>query len=170
MIPTPVWTDGLSNLKPAIGQPVPVKDDEILTDVSFATQKQLEVIGTPDLTGMIRNPDDRIVFKTDQMEEVLPTRDDFVPYDEPPVPLSECVVEYPPLAREAGIEGVVWIKALIDRNGKVRDVVVFRPSGSTAGFEESAQKAAWGIIYKPAISNRQPVAVWVVYAVSFKLK
>ncbi|UCB53579.1 MAG: energy transducer TonB, partial [Candidatus Zixiibacteriota bacterium] len=53
---------------------------------------------------------------------------------------------------------------------KVRNALVYKPSGSSAGFEDVATEGAYKIKYKPAISNNQPVAVWVVYPVRFTLK
>jgi TonB family protein len=47
---------------------------------------------------------------------------------------------------------------------------VAKSSGSNVGFDEAAVEAALQCIYKPAIQNGQPVAVWVTYPVEFKLK
>jgi protein TonB len=78
--------------------------------------------------------------------------------------------KYPDLAQRANIEGTVWVKALVDKEGKVRDVIIVKNSGANAGFEEAAIDAAKQTVWKPAISNGQPIAVWVTYKVDFKLK
>lgn len=156
--------------KPTFGVPEPVPDEKAPTGETFATQKQLGEISSLDVKGLVEGTDDRIIVKIEQPEDILPRPEEFVPYDEPPVPLSEGEYKYPSLAREAGIEGTVWIKALVDKNGNVRDAFVFKPSGSNTEFEEVAKEAAFKIKYKPAISNNQPVAVWVVYPVCFRLK
>jgi len=104
------------------------------------------------------------------LDELLPRPDEFVPVEEMPVAIRKVDPKYPDLARKAGIEGTVWVKALVDKSGKVRDVIILKESGANAGFEEAAVKSAYGYVYKPAISNGQPVAVWVAYKVNFKIR
>jgi TonB family protein len=59
---------------------------------------------------------------------------------------------------------------LIDVEGRVRDVVVAKESGESESFGRAAKEAALKTVWKPAISNGQPVAVWITYKVSFRLK
>lgn len=155
---------------PSIGIPKAVPDEEAPQDVSIATQAELGKIQDISAQSIIGGGGGDSIAIEIAAEEYLPTPEEFVPYDELPVALNEVKYEYPPLAKQAGIEGTVWIKALVDKNGIVRDAVVFKPSGSSAGFEEVAREGAFKIKYKPAISNNQPVAVWVVYDVRFTLK
>ncbi len=156
---------------PSIGIPKAVPDEEAPEEVTIATQEELGKIADLSAQSIIggEGGGDSIAIEI-PLEEYLPPPEEFVPYDEPPVPLNEVKYQYPPLAKQAGIEGVVWIKALVDKKGNVRDAIVFKPSGSSAGFEEVAKEGAFKIKYKPAISNNQPVAVWVVYPVRFTLK
>jgi protein TonB len=153
---------------PSVGIPKAVPDEEAPQDVTIASQEELGKIQDLNAQSIIGGSGDSIAVEI-PAEDYLPSAEEFTPYDEPPVPLNEVTYEYPPLARQAGIEGTVWIKALVDKNGSVRDAIVFKPSGSSAGFEEIAKEGAFKIKYKPAISNKQPVAVWVVYPVNFKL-
>jgi TonB family protein len=156
---------------PSIGIPEAVPDEEAPEEVTIATQEELGKIADLSAQSIIggEGGGDSIAIEI-PMEEYLPPPEEFVPYDEPPVQLTEVEYEYPPLAKQAGIEGTVFVKALVDKNGKVRDAIIMKESGSSAGFEEIALKAAYQIKYKPAISNNQPVAVWVVYPVRFTLK
>jgi len=155
---------------PSIGIPEAVPDEEAPEEVTIATQEELGKIADMSASSIIGGGGGDSIAIEIPVEEYLPSQEEFVPYDEPPVPLNEVTYEYPPLAKQAGIEGTVWIKALVDKKGNVRDAIVFKPSGSSAGFEEVAREGAFKIKYKPAISNNQPVAVWVVYKVDFKLK
>ncbi len=77
---------------------------------------------------------------------------------------------YPEMAELTDQTGVVWIRALVDKEGRVRDARVQKPSGTNVGFEEAALKAALENVYRPAIQNGQPVAVWISYKVEFKLR
>ena len=66
--------------------------------------------------------------------------------------------------------GSVWVQALIDKAGRVRDARILKPSGTQVGFEEAALAAAFEAVYKPAIQNGQPVAVWISYKVEFRFR
>ena len=155
---------------PSIGIPKAVPDEEAPQDVNIPTQAELGKIQDLSAQSIVGGGSGDSIAIDIPMEEYLPSPEDFVPYDELPVPLNEVTYEYPPLAKQAGIEGTVWIKALVDKNGNVRDVVILKASGSSAGFEDIAKAGAFKVKYKPAISNKQPVAVWVSYKVEFKLK
>ncbi len=154
---------------PSVGIPKAVPDEEAPQDVTIASQEELSKIQDMNASKIIGGGSGDSISIDIPKEDYLPSAEEFTPYDEPPVQLNEVAYDYPPLARQAGIEGTVWIKALVDKNGIVRDAVVFKASGSSAGFEEIAKEGAFKIKFKPAISNKQPVAVWVVYPVYFKL-
>lgn len=84
--------------------------------------------------------------------------------------IKSVLPRYPDSARKDGIEGVVWLQVLVDGNGKVIEVNVFRRSGVNVGFEEAAVDAAWQWEYRPALCNNKPVVVWIIYTLRFKLK
>lgn len=154
----------------SVGLPEPVPDEEAPDDATLATQQDLGRLFDQEAQSILNEEwGDSIVIKV-QPSEYLPPSDSFVITDELPVPLNVVIPEYPPLAREAGIEGTVLIKALVDKEGRVRDAVIFKASGSSAGFEEAALEVIYKVEFKPAISNNQPVAVWVVYPIRFSLK
>jgi len=154
---------------PSVGIPKAVPDEEAPQDVTIASQEELGKIQDLSAQSIIGGSGDSIAIDI-PAEEYLPAPGEFVPVDEQPVALEYVKPEYPPIARQAGIEGTVWVEALVDKNGNVRDVRVVRPSGSGAGFEDAAMDAAKKTKWKPAISNKQPVAVRVTYPVEFKLK
>lgn len=146
-----------------------VPDEEAPEEVEIATQDELAnlapVAPVEDLEDLGVNMDvDNI------LDELLPSPDEFIPYEDPPIQVKQIQPTYPPLAQRAGVEGVVWINALVDKEGKVRDVKIVKESGANAGFEEAAVEAAYATVWKPAIANGQPIALWVTYKVEFKLK
>jgi protein TonB len=155
---------------PSIGIPTPVPDEEVGEEVKFATRAELAQLTAPiqsasDLGGggdsiVIDIPDD----------EFMPAPDEFVAVEEMPVQVYEEHPGYPEMAERAGIEGVVWVRALVDKDGRVRDAIVQKASGTNAGFEEAALEAAFKNRYKPAIQNGRPIPVWVSYRVVFELK
>ena len=98
----------------------------------------------------------------------------FVPYDEPPEPIGgfqaiQRKLEYPEIARKAGIEGTVIIYAKIDEKGNVVKTKVVKPLGNS-GCNEAAIKAIRAVKWKPAKQRDKPVTVWVSVPVKFKLK
>jgi protein TonB len=99
----------------------------------------------------------------------MPSPDEFVPVEIPAEMLYEEVPDYQRLAKKSGMEGIVWVKALVDKDGNVKKAMVLKSSGSRAGFDEAAVKAAYKCKFKPAIQNHKPVAVWVSYSVEFVL-
>lgn len=153
---------------PKVGIPKAVPDEEAPEEVTIATQAELGQLSDLKAGILSQGGGDSIAIEIPE-EEYLPPPDEFVPFDELPVPINPGIPPYPELARKAGIEGTVWVKALVDKKGKVRDAIVVKESGAKAGFEEAALQHAYTINYKPAISNGQPIAVWVTYPVHFRL-
>jgi protein TonB len=156
-------------IKPSVGVPEPVPDEEAPEEVEIATQDELAEMAP---AAPIEDLDDiGIDVDIDNiLDELLPSPDQFVPFEEAPVQVVTVTPEYPALAQRAGVEGTVWVKALVDKEGNVRDVMIFKDSGANAGFEEAAINAAKKTVWKPAIANGQPIAVWITYKVDFKLR
>jgi len=154
-------------IRPSVGVPEPVPDEEAPEEVEMQTQDELiqmaPVMPVEDLDDL-SNLDVESV-----LQELLPSPDAFIPVEDQPSKIRDVKPTYPDLAQRAGIEGSVWIKALVDKEGKVRDVIIAKDSGANAGFEEAAKKAAYETVWKPAIANGQPVAIWVTYKVVFTL-
>jgi protein TonB len=100
-------------------------------------------------------------------KEKYPEVDEFVPVDVMPEMIQKEIPLYPARAEMEKIEGAVWIKALINKAGKVVDVRIHKSSGTNVGFEEAAVEAAYKCKFKAALQNGEPVAVWVVYKVNF---
>jgi protein TonB len=153
---------------PKIGIPEPVPDEEVEEAVVLATQEQLAEITQPTVgTGEGTGGDDVVIEISD--DEFFPAADEFVPVEEIPTAIHIPQPGYPEMARKAGIEGVVWVRVLVDKNGDVRDAIIEKESGANAGFEEAAKKAAMGGKWTPAMQNNQPVPCWVSYKVEFTL-
>lgn len=156
---------------PSVGIPEAVPDEEVKETVTLATQAELGVLQNPTIATEGAGGENVVIDIPP--EEYLPTADEFVPYEEAPVPIKWTKPKYPELAQKAGVEGVVWVQALVDKHGKVRDAKCIdspKLSVNPDIFCESAVQAAMQNEYKPAISNKEPVAVWVQYKVEFTLK
>lgn len=92
----------------------------------------------------------------------------FVSYDEPPKLISQLQVEYPEIAREAGVDGTVRLRLFINKNGRVEDVIIDKGIPKT-GLNEAAIEAVKDTRWKPAQQRDQAVGVWYAFPVRFTL-
>jgi len=151
--------------KPTVGAPVPVPDAEVSAEQTMATQSEMSqqvapIAGDMDAGGAVEIEQD---IKID--EDAPPA--DFVPVEKEPVPVKKVEPKYPELAMRAGLEGKVWVKIWVDKEGKPKQVVILKSDAEI--FNEPAVEAAkqWG--FTPAYMNNGPVAVWVSIPFRFKL-
>ena len=93
----------------------------------------------------------------------------FIPYDDPPVPLSPIRPKYPEIAQEAGIEGTVVVQVFVDKKGRVKDTVILKGIPNT-GLDESATEAIRSVRFRPAKQRERAVGVWISIPVNFRLK
>ncbi|HYR69666.1 MAG TPA: TonB family protein [Candidatus Dormibacteraeota bacterium] len=90
----------------------------------------------------------------------------FVAFDQPPVPIYRPAPDYPGWAREQGIQGRVVLHVLVGRDGQVTRITVLR---DVSGLTDAAREAIARWRFHPALSGRNPVAVWVEIPIEFKL-
>jgi protein TonB len=77
---------------------------------------------------------------------------------------------YPPIAQRSGLEGMVYLELVIDRQGQVRQVIVLRETPADRGFGEAAVKAFEGLRCTPAEANGAAVGVRYRYPVRFQIR
>jgi protein TonB len=77
-------------------------------------------------------------------------------------------VYYPEIARRAGIEGIVFIEAKIDKEGNVVEAVVKK--GVWDGLDESALNAVLQTKFHPGKQRGKPVNVKMVIPIKFVLR
>jgi periplasmic protein TonB len=102
-----------------------------------------------------------------QVGDDNPDPGSFQPVEQLPEPVTIPEPEYPPLAREAQIEGVVKVMVLVGKDGRVKNVKVVE---SIPGLDEAAKAAAMQAVFKPALWQKKPVAVWVSWKFNFGLR
>jgi len=91
----------------------------------------------------------------------------FTHVDTPPVPTVAPRPPYPTWAREAGIEGKVFVRVLVGVDGIPKRVdVLSGPKGLTEGIEGPLMR--WK--FSPGLSNGNPVECWVEIPISFRLQ
>jgi TonB family protein len=92
----------------------------------------------------------------------------FIPVEKEPTLLSKAKPSYPELAKSARIEGSVWVKVLVEKDGKVKKAVVIKSDVEV--FNDEASAAAKRCTFEPAQNNGANVAYWTTISYNFKLK
>ena len=103
----------------AAGVAVPVPDAQAAPEATIASTDELRTaqpgVGTGDRTVVIEQP---------IPPETLPRPDEYIYTDELPVPVHSVSPEYPTIAREAGVSGMVLARLLVGRDGRVLEVQI----------------------------------------------
>ena len=127
-----------------------------------------------------RIPDDLTIEETD-LESFVPWWDamspppegglrvKFIPYDDPPKPLTPIRPKYPEIAQEAGIEGTVIVQVFVDYKGRVKETIILKGIPNT-GFDDAAIAAIRETRFEPAKQRERPLGVWISIPVNFRLK
>ena len=127
-----------------------------------------------------RIPDDLTIEETD-LESFVPWWDamspppegglrvKFIPYDDPPKPLTPIRPKYPEIAQEAGIEGTVIVQVFVDYKGRVKETIILKGIPNT-GLDDAAIAAIRETRFEPAKQRERPLGVWISIPVNFRLK
>ena len=145
-----------------IALPVPDEQAPLETSIPSADELRSAMPGTG--TG-----DAPLVVEQSAPAETLPVFGQYRYFEELPEPVRRVDPEYPALAKEAGVSGLVVAYVLVGRDGRVLDVRMDERH-SILMLDESAARAARQWVFKPALANGQPVAVWVAVPFSFRLR
>jgi protein TonB len=151
--------------KPTVGAPVPVPDAEVSAEQTMATQSEMSQAVAP-IMGDMESGGALEIEQDIKIDEDAPPAD-FVPVEKEPVPVKKVEPKYPELAMRAGLEGKVWVKIWVDKEGRPKQVVILKSDAEI--FNEPAVEAAKQWVFTPAYMNNGPVAVWVSIPFRFKL-
>lgn len=147
--------------KPPI--PIEAPSDDVLEDIEIA---DTEI----DLTEEVAAPPPPPVEEKEEEEEEPVF---FVAVEEMPEPVGgmaaiQSNIVYPEIAKRAGVQGRVYVKAFVDENGNVTKVEVLKGIG--AGCDEAAMEAVRKTKFKPGKQRGKPVKVQVSVPIVFKLQ
>lgn len=90
----------------------------------------------------------------------------FIPVEEEPYPVQSPAPVYPEMARAAEVEGVVVVRAMVSKEGRIEKAFVI--SGHPM-LDEAALAAVRAWVFKPALQQHRPVKVWVTVPIRFVL-
>ncbi len=146
--------------KPAI--PIEAPSDNVLEDIEISDSElniNEQVAAPPPPKQEVKEEDDEAVF--------------FVAVEELPEPIGgiEAIqrkIVYPEIAKRAGVQGRVLVKAFVDETGTPRKAEVIKGIG--AGCDEAAVQAVMQTQFKPGKQRGKNVKVQVSIPIIFKLQ
>jgi protein TonB len=155
----------LPAVKPTFGIPVAVPDPEVSPDQTIPTQGELSHDVAPVVAGKGGDAEVGLYIPPEDVAEPKP--DEFVAVQHEPVSVKQVVPVYPELARKINLEGRVFVKALIDKEGRVKKTIIVKSDADI--FNEAAMNAAMQFVFTPAIQNDRAIPVWVMIPFHFRL-
>ncbi len=141
--------------------PEPVPDDEIIEDQFFDLDTEVDLDAPMDMP-----PPPPPEEEEDEEPEVFTIVED-MPELKGGMQAIYDHLEYPEMARQAGIEGRVVVQFIIDEEGQVRDPVVVRGIGG--GCDEAAIEAVKQVEFTPGRQRGRPVQVRYSLPITFRL-
>lgn len=157
--------------------PPVVKPDDQVTEEYVPTVDELKDVdpGARTEEGQEGGVDYSLIEVEEQVveekKEEAPTY--FVAVEEMPEPIGgiaaiQSLIEYPEIAKRAGVEGKVYVLAFVDERGNVTSAKILKGIG--AGCDEAAIDAVRKTKFKPGKQRGTPVKVQVSIPIVFKLQ
>ncbi len=156
---------------PSVGVPVPVPDEEAPPEQTIASQQELRQQAAPTLStdiGAGTQITQDIKIEQPKASDDDPDMNAFVAVEKLPEMVVAAKPDYPEIAKRAGITGKVFVKVLVDKEGKPKKAVVIKSDSEL--FNQSAIEAAMKSAFTPALQNNHPIAVWIVLPYRFTLQ
>ena len=150
-------------------QPVEVPNDEVLDedfeldlDATLDIDEPMTDLPPPPPTPkaeevVVEEPEPEIFVVVEQMPEIIGGT----------AKIYE-VLEYPTLARQAGMEGLVVVQLVVNTQGNPMNLEIARSAGAI--LDEAALKAVNQLKFKPGLQRGQPVLVRMALPIRFRLK
>ncbi len=161
----PTIATATSAIKPSIGVPIPVPDAQVNPEQTFATQQELAQQASPVTEGTGTGNGGVAIQPDLKIDDEPPP--DFVPYEKEPTVVKKVEPKYPEIALRAGLEGNVFLKVWVTKEGKVKEAVILKSDAEI--FNQAAIDAAMQWVFTPAVMQKGPVAVWVSIPFRFRL-
>ena len=150
-------------IKAAAAVPVPVEETKARPDQTLMSQDEMRETApkaAPSGQGVVVQP------QSGEGPANLPGEVALV--DQLPEPTRAPQPVYPELARQAHMEGLVIVYALVGKDGRVNEVQL-HPKTNVPMLNDAALEAARKWSFQPAMQSGRPVSVWVVVPFRFKL-
>lgn len=156
-------TDNDGLCKPAIDA---IKKTKFSPAISKEGKKVKSWVVIP-IAFKLEEKNDGGISENNNLEESDPDINAFVAVEKYPEVMESGEPVYPEEAKKNGIEGKVFVKVLVDKNGNAKKIVVLKSENEI--FNNAAMEAAKKCKFTPATQKGKPIAVWVVLPYKFAL-
>lgn len=160
--------------------PVPEPDDQVEDEETIKEMEELEEseadISTEDVEGTTTGYDFGEIDGSGVVEEVVVVEKEigpreFVNLEKEPAPVNldqlKGLIGYPPMAKEAEIEGKVTVRVQVDKNGNyVKHIILKDPHPI---LTKAVTDKISMLTFTPGIQAGKPIKVWVTIPFDFKL-
>ena len=154
---------------PTVGVPVPVEDSKAAPDQTLASQTEMSKAIPPTQAvsdaGNVKVVQDIKIEESKQDDNPDPTT--FVAVEQEPKPIQQVKPVYPEIAQRAGLTGSVYLRVLVNKEGKPLKTQVIKADNEI--FVQPAQEAAMKTLFSPAIQNGKAITCWVNIPYKFSL-
>jgi TonB family protein len=160
-----IATVARGGMQPRFGNFVPVPESRLATDTTVLPNEGYvggDPAGDPGPSGL-GDPGNGGIGSSEN--EPPPP---FVACEYPPEVVKQVQPKYPDLATRAGVEGTVWVKIWVDKEGKPKRAVAVKSDAEI--LNQSATEAAMQWVFTPALMKNGPVPVWISIPFRFKLR
>jgi TonB family protein len=147
---------------PDFGTPVPVPEVQAGAGREFATQDQLSTV-----RGRMDEAENGAGIRIEPDIRMNEPPGDFVAVEIQPRCIQRVNPEYPAVARLAGLEGTVFVKLWLQKDGRIRQVVILKSDSEI--FNQAVIDAAMQWQFTPAMMKTGPVEVWISVPFHFSL-
>lgn len=145
--------------------PVEVPDDEVLDEEELQLDASLDITETPDAPPPPPEEEEEaepeVFMIVEDMPEMQPSQTEGMRQ------LGQCI-QYPEIAKKAGVEGRVFVQFIVDEQGNVQSPTVTRGLG--AGTDQEALRCVQTLTFSPGMQRGKPVKVKMSLPVTFRLR
>jgi protein TonB len=149
---------------PSIGIPEPVPDEMAQSPTIATVGEMSEALAPITMSDLNLGEGEALVVELDVDQR--PSPEEFIQVEEDPVRISMDPPVYPEVAMSAEVEGTVIVRALVGKDGKVKDVIIIEGHPL---LNDAAIASAKSAIFRPALQRHRPVEVWVMMPITFKM-
>ena len=150
---------------------IPIKEPVIKPVISPVEEEPIREVPVEDIPGVpvesVPKEQETQEVKTEPVESPTP----------PPVPIAEAipryrenpVPKYPKMAKRRGLEGIVIIEVLVNAQGRVDDMRLYKSSGYSM-LDTAAMDSVKNWLFVPGKKGDQTIDMWVRVPVRFELR
>ena len=146
----------------ALGDVEPTPDFDAKAS-TIATTDEMAAMLDADASALTRAGDSLVVAADDGTQNA----GDYEAVEVQPMLIHLPKPNYPPIARMAGVEGVVLLQLLVGEDGQVKEIRILE---GPEMLQEAAVAAAKQGRFQPAQNQNRPVAAWVQVPMRFSLR